>query len=56
MAHDPADYPEPEKFMPERFLNDNEINLSVRDPSTLTFGFGRRYVLPRSKPLRSLFC
>ena len=41
--HDLEEYPEPEKFMPERFIKDGEINTSVRDPSTIAFGFGRRW-------------
>ena len=36
-------YSEPEKFNPERFLRDGQLNPSVRDPTTLIFGFGRRY-------------
>ncbi|EJF55426.1 hypothetical protein DICSQDRAFT_74043, partial [Dichomitus squalens LYAD-421 SS1] len=44
MLHDPAEYPEPETFRPERFLNaDGSLNSDVRDPATLAFGFGRRY-------------
>lgn len=46
MTRDPADYPEPEEFRPERFLKmqDGEYvrNTAVRDPATLAFGFGRR--------------
>lgn len=38
--HDPATYPEPLKFKPERFL---EPMTSVpKPPSDLIFGFGRR--------------
>ena len=42
MLHDPEEYPEPEKFLPERFIKDGKINPSVMDPSTIIFGFGRR--------------
>jgi cytochrome P450 len=45
MLRDPRDYPEPERFYPERFLKDGAINSDVRDPGTLFFGFGRRYVM-----------
>ena len=42
MLHDEADYPDPESFKPERFLKDGLPDLTVRDPATITFGFGRR--------------
>lgn len=45
MLHDPEDYPHPELFKPERFIGeDGNIDPSVRDPSTVAFGFGRRLV------------
>ncbi|KAK6518716.1 hypothetical protein TWF506_005854 [Arthrobotrys conoides] len=37
-GRDPASYPEPEKFRPERFLGANK----ELDPRTYVFGFGRR--------------
>lgn len=30
--------------MPERFLKDGRLNPDVRDPATIAFGYGRRYV------------
>ena len=42
MSRDPLAYPEPDRFMPERFLNDGRLDLSVRDPLKFQFGFGRR--------------
>lgn len=43
MLHDPEDYPDPEKFWPDRFIGaDGEVNFNVRDPYTIAFGFGRR--------------
>lgn len=43
MAYDPTEYPEPEEFRPERFLDENGIiDDSVQDPFTFVFGFGRR--------------
>lgn len=45
MLRDPIEYPEPETFKPERFLDERgEINHSVRKPDTAAFGFGRRWV------------
>ncbi|TFK27924.1 cytochrome P450 [Coprinopsis marcescibilis] len=38
MLHNPAVYPEPEKFIPERFLTGEEIF----NPYEIAFGFGRR--------------
>ena len=44
--HDPELYPEPDKFIPERFLKDGHLNPDIRDPGSIAFGFGRRYVCP----------
>lgn len=45
MLHDPEDYPEPERFNPDRFIKNGKIDTEVRDPRTLAFGFGRRLVV-----------
>ena len=45
MLNDERDYPEPEKFKPERFLKDGKLDSSVRDPMHIAFGFGRRWAL-----------
>ena len=42
MLHDPNDYPDPQTFKPERYIKDGKIDPSVRDPTTIAFGFGRR--------------
>jgi len=42
MLHDEETYPDPFTFNPERFLKDGKLNPDVKDPSTATFGFGRR--------------
>ncbi|KAF7798049.1 hypothetical protein EIP86_009261 [Pleurotus ostreatoroseus] len=44
MLHNPADYPQPEHFNPERFLLDGRLNPKVKDPLLAAFGFGRRYL------------
>ena len=43
ILHDPAVYPEPHEFRPERFLKpDGQLDPDVMDPSIACFGFGRR--------------
>ncbi|TCD67847.1 hypothetical protein EIP91_011909 [Steccherinum ochraceum] len=43
MMKNPEDYPDPDDFKPERFLDaEGNINPDVRDPRTIAFGFGRR--------------
>lgn len=46
MLHNSEDYPCPEEFKPERFIGkDGKIDLAVRNPTTIAFGFGRRWVV-----------
>lgn len=42
MLRDPQDYPDPERFNPDRFIRDGVLDPDVRDPSIVAFGFGRR--------------
>lgn len=42
MLHDKNTYPDPDIFRPERFLKNGYPDLSIRDPATIAFGFGRR--------------
>ncbi|RPD62615.1 cytochrome P450 [Lentinus tigrinus ALCF2SS1-7] len=55
IMHDPETYPEPEKFIPERYLKDGKINPAVRDPASVIFGYGRRICPGRHFADASLF-
>jgi len=43
MLRDESMYPDPHTFNPDRFLKDGQINLEVKDPDQIAFGYGRRY-------------
>ncbi|KAL0578653.1 hypothetical protein V5O48_003353 [Marasmius crinis-equi] len=43
MLHDENTYPDPYSFKPERFIGaDGKLDLAVKDPASILFGFGRR--------------
>lgn len=43
MLHDESVFPQPDKFIPERYLGKDESEYDrSKDPSILAFGFGRR--------------
>lgn len=43
LSRDPRVYPEPEKFMPERFISSaGSLDVRGRDPADIVFGSGRR--------------
>ncbi|KAI0372695.1 cytochrome P450 [Pilatotrama ljubarskyi] len=55
MSRDPVQYPDPERFSPDRFLFNGKLNPVVRDPSSFVFGFGRRICPGRNFAELSLF-
>ncbi|KDR69246.1 hypothetical protein GALMADRAFT_160541 [Galerina marginata CBS 339.88] len=42
MLYNEEEYPNPSAFEPDRFMKDGQLNPTVRDPSLMAFGFGRR--------------
>ncbi|KAL0576856.1 hypothetical protein V5O48_005121 [Marasmius crinis-equi] len=43
ILHDKEMYPEPHKFIPDRYIVDGKLNFdNARDPTAVAFGFGRR--------------
>lgn len=42
ILHDEKVFPNPQEFMPERFLDQDKPLERLSDPSLLAFGFGRR--------------
>ncbi|KAI0634619.1 cytochrome P450 [Trametes polyzona] len=53
--HDPERFPDPERFEPERFLKDGQLNPDVLDPADVAFGYGRRICPGRHFADASLF-
>ncbi|RPD74228.1 cytochrome P450 [Lentinus tigrinus ALCF2SS1-7] len=55
ILHDPNTYPNPDAFVPERYLKDGLPNPDTLDPGDVAFGYGRRICLGRHLSDASLF-
>ncbi|RDX54149.1 cytochrome P450 [Lentinus brumalis] len=55
VSRDPAVYPDPERFDPERFLQNGQLHVKGTDPASFAFGFGRRVCPGRLFGEASLF-
>ncbi|KIK59244.1 hypothetical protein GYMLUDRAFT_1004604 [Collybiopsis luxurians FD-317 M1] len=56
IGHDEKVYPNPNQFNPSHFLDDKgKLNLSNKDPSGATFGFGRRICPGKHIVIASMF-
>ncbi|KAI0323796.1 cytochrome P450 [Cubamyces sp. BRFM 1775] len=55
ILHDPELYPNPDAFIPQRFLKDGKLNQDVFDPASIAFGAGRRICPGRHFADDSLF-
>ncbi len=55
ISNDPKIYADPEIFKPEHFLTEHGHlpRSDVRDPATISFGYGRRYVYTMNRPGRA---
>ncbi|KAF5319919.1 hypothetical protein D9611_011017 [Ephemerocybe angulata] len=52
---DPANYDNPNEFIPERHIKDGQINKDVLDPYDAVFGYGRRICVGRYLSLDALY-
>lgn len=52
MFQDEKTFPNPQEFIPERFIRDGKLTFDSFDPEVIaTFGFGRRYYSPPHRHL-----